>query len=567
VPGVERGGPLVEVRHPGGASTNRRSIRVVEASPCLVLRQAVVLGFNYQGAPRDRGFDQKGLVLEARLQELREALGKARDGSGPVVHVHCRRLLLPGEPADRPQQDRVVAAKEAWSEHSRDWNAAFQRFLGDGIELSRDLHPGSYPAAGGGGRAFVGWVTQLLERDAMSKMFERGCDDSDADVIRVAQKVDTKLDVLTDKAKYASHNRLEFGRRLLRSHHLNTFRDAHVTSPMTDGGKMMFWDEINEMYIHLHKASIDAAMPAGRVLDTLTLVSLNIDLFRDIGDTINALLGFRLDRPAVNANSGVGTTMRGDVAMVQELYVRARADDISLSGVGMQDIDTFRVAATSVPVPLDRSACLLLDDPLVSRVSGVIGPYTNTSFGDRFQSEQDARGSQTQVACARVHIEGDRESQLCFPPPAPGWWYQRGLVFGGGMGPDPKLEWFKKRSDMNQFEVPSRNKDGWNSIAGWADLKHLHGFVVYDGGNEQDCLNGSVVTSSRVRGSKAATMPNEGTCTELRQPRTIWRELEENLGVAAADPVKWCVVTVTANSGGRGGELVSLRQALSKFHG
>ena len=97
-------------------------------------------------------------------------------------------------------------------------------------------------------------------------------------------------------------------------------------------------------------------MTAGRVLDALTLVSLNIDLFRDIGDTINSLLGLRLDRPTVNANSGVGTTMRGDVAMVQELHVRARADDVSLSGVGVQDINMFRVAATSVLVPLDRSA-------------------------------------------------------------------------------------------------------------------------------------------------------------------------------------------------------------------
>ena len=198
---------------------------------------------------------------------------------------------------------------------------------------------------------------------------------------------------------------------------------------------------------------------------------------------------------------------------------------------------------------------MLLDDPLVSRVSGVIGPNTNTGFGNRFQPEQDARDTQTQVACASVHVEGDRESQLCFPPP--GAW-------------DPKLEWFKKRSDMNLFEVPSWNKDGWNSIAGWADLKHPHGFVIHDGGNsgaEQDCLDGPVVVSSRVRGSKAATMPIEGTCAELRQPRTTWRELEENLGVAAADPDNWCVVTVTANSGGRGGEPVSPRQALSTSPG
>ena len=566
-----------EVAHPGGRHTPAGADAVAAGSSEPALRSAVVEGWNVKGA-RLNSADGESYAAGSvdRRAGLRAALSAAHDGTGPALHVRLRRPLQPGEPPDEPFQDRQAALVERWAEYNRGWLAMFRADVRRQVAISKSMHPGQC-AVSGGGCEFARWSTQLIERAAMSDAFQQAASACDADAIRAVQKIATLLDSLTGKDKYSGHNRLECGRRMFRSLQFNVWRDMHMTTPMTRGGTLVFWDHVNEHYIHVHKTALNTSEASNRLLNTLTVISLNVDLFRDIGVIVSSLLGVANPGSEAGAtagrgsdNSGVGTSMRGDIAQLDKLYLRARAGAVSPCGAGVDDIDMLRVAATALPIPLSGpGATAVMDANIMCQVAGLVGPYT---FSD-FEQGGPGAGLQRQLLCAEVRMSGDKDPRLYHPAPAPGWGYDRPLCFGGGAGPSADLDRFKKRTDGDHrlVEVPVRTSGDWKETD-WVDVDTARGVVAYEentGGVFMDeGVRNATVVGSVLSGSPSPQWQKDRVGPEgdrrLRPCRTIYAELSDNFAAVAASPDEslWCVVTVLANSGGRGGSKQSPRKVL-----
>ena len=534
--GMGRAGQGGAIHPRGGASPAGSAL--IRESPNARLRGAVVYSFHLRGkgstAPRTTSMK----FNSQRYTELQAALVQARAGDGAPVIVVCR-VKADGSGGVVDHADDHAAVVAAWVAYNTEWTRGAMNHARELVAASKDIHPG--PVAG---CDFARWVTQWFDRLAVQDTLYCGGKDCDFDATSVADLAMLKLFSGTGSNHYATHLRLNEARRRLQSQQLNVSRMALASVPWKDGGECQFFDAIQEIFIDLHQAAVSSDMPAARILDILTIVSLNIDLIRAQGDVVDAFLEGGRGKSA-NPRGGVGSVRRADVNVLAALYVRAGSDMVSLAGIGLSEIDRLRVAATAVTITLDEDDLQqLLDEAIVHKVQGYAGHYIQTNFNERLSFLVPGPGY-AEVVAATVRLDGDPDAQHRALTPPPGVNHERTIIMGDGRGPLGRhitIRSFRRSHGPLRVHIPDRDAGPWQRA--FKEVKFPGGAVLFkDSTNPADAgLSGAVVLSSRLRGAPAPALAWPSTA--LRSGDDVHAELVRNIEAARKTDTFWVVVTV-----------------------
>ena len=361
--------------HPRGGRSPAGSI-VINDSPTASLVGAAVCSIHLRGAGIASGRTTAMPSSSGRRAEVLTALDQAVAGTGTPVVVVCRvKVGTDGECGDHAEAHAAMMA--AWAAYNRAYTCGAMDHARQLVAASKDMHPGPVP-----GCDFARWVTQWFDRLTVQDVLQRGGKGSDFDLTTVADLAMLKLFANAGGVHHGTHLRLNAARLRVQSHQCNVVRMALPSVPWTEGGEPQFWDAIQEIFIDMHQAATSPSMTAARVLDVLTVMSLNVDLIYCMGELRRVLMG--ACGPAPPPRGGLGSVRRGDVNALFELYERAGSHNINGSGGGVSQIDRFRVAATAVPVVLDQEVaqeCLGAD--MVHKTPGLAGHYIETNFNER----------------------------------------------------------------------------------------------------------------------------------------------------------------------------------------
>ena len=465
--------------------------------------------------------------------ELSNALAQAEDGTGAPVVVVCRaKVGAGGESGD---------LKAAWAAYNREYTRRAMAHARELVAASKDMHPGPVP-----GCDFARWVLHWFDRLAVQDVLQRGGKDCDFDSTTVADLAMLKLFVTTGSAHYGSHIRLNVARRLMQSAQLNVVRMALASVPWKEGGECQFWDAIQETFIDLHQAALGTSMTAARVLDTLTLISLNIDLIRDMGEVAWGLLE-GASGPLPIPRGGIGSVRRGDIDAMLELYERSGSNNVNGSGEGLSHIDRFRVGATAVPVVFDQDAALdILDSPTVHKVQGMAGNYVESNFKSRLAFAVEGPGD-AEIVAAKVRLDGERAARCRRLPPVPDANHTRTIIVADGRGPlggHRSLRCFRQSHGRVTVHVPDRGEGPWAQQ--FKEVTFETGAVLFrDSANPDDVgLSGAIVLSSRLKGAPAPR-GQSSLSTPRRLGDAVYEELAGNIEAARqSGSPSWVAVAV-----------------------